>query len=208
MTVLPAAHADTPVQPLPKPSGGAPFLLIVWALLAVLLGAPLVWMAQSGSSVSVVPGAQPPTFGDVAGPAVADSDGEAPQGSGWGDPSGASSLPAPSTTTTTITTTVPAPVTTSSTRSSVTATVSRTCGADGSGDCFLTLRAGPHSSTASLMRYDEGDTVQVLCQVYGDRAHSSAMDASSSVWAKTTDGGYVAAIYLDGIDQFNVTTPC
>jgi hypothetical protein len=34
------------------------------------------------------------------------------------------------------------------------------------------------------------------------------MDATSSVWAKTTDGGYVAAIYLDGIDQFSITTPC
>lgn len=204
---------ETPVQPLPKPSGGVPFVLVVWLVLSLLISVPWLWAARSGS-VWVTAGPQPAASQadtaqldtSQADAAPVESQPDPSLGSGWADGSATSNPPAPAATT--IRVPAPAPSTSSSTHASVTATVARTCGADGNDDCFLTLRAGPDSSTASLLRYDEGETVQVTCQVYGDRARSSVMDATSSVWAKTTDGGYVAAIYLDGIDQFSITTPC
>ena len=201
-------RTETPVQPLPRPSGGVKFVLVVWLVLSLLIGAPWLWATRSGSVW--VTAAPQPTVSQAdtaqADAAPVESQPDPSLGSGWADGSATSNPPAPPTTTVTVP--APAPSTSSPSRAEVTATVARTCGADGNDDCFLTLRAGPDSSTASLLRYDEGETVQVLCQVYGDRAHSSVMDGTSSVWAKTTDGGYVAAIYLDGIDQFSITTPC
>ena len=90
----------------------------------------------------------------------------------------------------------------------VVTTVEYTCGATGTGDCFLSERAGPGVADRLIRNHDEGTTVRVECQVLGQKASSSVLDQSSRVWARTTDGGYVAAIFLSGIDKFRVTTPC
>ncbi len=87
-------------------------------------------------------------------------------------------------------------------------TVEYTCGATGTGDCFLSERAGPGVADRLIRNHDEGTTVRVECQVLGQKASSSVLDQSSRVWARTTEGGYVAAIFLSGIDKFRVTTPC
>ena len=42
----------------------------------------------------------------------------------------------------------------------------------------------------------------------GQAVSSSVLDRSSRIWARTTEGGYVAAIFLSGIDKYHVTTPC
>lgn len=87
-------------------------------------------------------------------------------------------------------------------------TVQYTCGASGTGDCFLSERAGPGVADRLIRNHDDGTTVRVVCQVLGQKAYSSVLDQSSRVWARTTDGGYVAAIFLSGIDKYRVTTPC
>lgn len=92
----------------------------------------------------------------------------------------------------------------------LTATVARTCGADGTSDCFLSVRSAPGEDSVERGRLDEGATVQVVCQVESDPARSSVLDRSSTVWARTVDGEYVAAVFLDvpGWDPFTVTEPC
>ncbi|HET9422466.1 MAG TPA: hypothetical protein VFO49_15100 [Nocardioides sp.] len=90
----------------------------------------------------------------------------------------------------------------------VTTTVQYTCGSSGTGDCFLSERVSPDAATELIANHDEGSTIRVECQVVGQAVSSSVLDTSSRVWARTTDGGYVAAIFLSGIDKFRVTTPC
>ncbi len=92
----------------------------------------------------------------------------------------------------------------------LTATVRRTCGADGTSDCFLSVRSAPGEDSVERGRLDEGSTVEVVCQVQSDPARSSVLDRSSTVWARTVDGEFVAAIYLDvpGWDLYSVTRPC
>ena len=60
------------------------------------------------------------------------------------------------------------------------------------------MRAQPSTAAAELERLDEGDSLQLACQVHGDRVYSSALGDSSTVWSKTTRGGYVANVYVDG----------
>ena len=92
----------------------------------------------------------------------------------------------------------------------LTATVARTCGADGTSDCFLSVRSAPGEDSVERGRLDEGATVQVVCQVESDPARSSVLDRSSTVWARTVDDEYVSAVFLDvpGWDPFTVTEPC
>jgi hypothetical protein len=90
----------------------------------------------------------------------------------------------------------------------LTVTVENTCGKSGTGDCFLSERAGPRVDTGGRGTHDEGTSLQVVCQEVGQNVFSSVLDTSSRIWAKTTDGGYVAAIFLAGIDKYAVTTPC
>jgi serine/threonine-protein kinase len=90
----------------------------------------------------------------------------------------------------------------------VTTTVEYTCGASGTGDCFLSERVSPNAATELISNHDEGTTIQVECQVVGQAVSSSVLDRSSRIWARTTGGGYVAAIFLSGIDKYHVTTPC
>jgi hypothetical protein len=79
------------------------------------------------------------------------------------------------------------------------ATVKRTCGRNGvGGDCQLSVRARPSTTAAELKRLDEGDALRLTCQVRGDSVFSSALGDSSTVWSRTSDGGYVANVYLAG----------
>jgi hypothetical protein len=79
------------------------------------------------------------------------------------------------------------------------ATVKRTCGRNGvGGDCHLSVRASPSASARELKRLDEGDSLRLSCQVRGDRVFSSALGAASTVWSRTTDGGYVSNAYVAG----------
>lgn len=127
-----------------------------------------------------------------------------------------SSAPVTSTVTsvpaTTTATTVPLPLEASTapvtTHRPVTVRVSRTRGADGRGDGFLTERSAPTGNSAGLHRWTEGSTLTIVCQINGSEAKSSVWQRSSPIWSRTSTGGYVANIFLDGIDQFSVTTPC
>jgi hypothetical protein len=81
----------------------------------------------------------------------------------------------------------------------VSATVARTCGRDGvGGDCHLSVRTQPASGATELDRLDEGDTLRLSCQVRGESVRSSALGASSTVWSRTTSGGYVSNVYVKG----------
>ena len=108
-------------------------------------------------------------------------------------------------TTTAPTTTAP----TTTTTPTVVATVRRTCGASGAGDCFLTRRAAPSTTRAELGRHNEGTTIQIMCQTTGTAVSSSVLGASSDIWAGVVGGGFVANIYLDGpgLDPFAITLP-
>jgi hypothetical protein len=79
------------------------------------------------------------------------------------------------------------------------ATVKRTCGRNGvGGDCHLSVRARPSTTAREVKRLDEGDPLRLSCQVRGDSVFSSALGGSSTVWSKTTDGGYVSNAYVAG----------
>lgn len=86
--------------------------------------------------------------------------------------------------------------------------VEYTCGKDGNGDCFVAERTQPSGSGALIRRWDNGQSLEIVCQVRGASVRSSALNASSDVWSRTTTGGYVATIYLGGVDKYTVTTPC
>ena len=133
------------------------------------------------------------------------------------------STTATTTAATTVTTTMvtqPTPIATVATTSGtsapapsqppITATVSRTCGANRAGDCFLSLRSDPTSSSRELGKLNEGDSVVVVCQMHGRRTSSSVLGTSGDVWTKTADGSWVANIFLDGpgLRPLEVTRPC
>lgn len=95
-------------------------------------------------------------------------------------------------------------------RAAVPARVSRTCGADGTGDCFVTFRPAPSSKGANLGQLDEGDTVTLECQQRGESVRASALGYSTDVWARSTDGRWLAMAFLDapGWSLSDVTVPC
>jgi hypothetical protein len=134
---------------------------------------------------------------------------------GGGDADGSLDVGTPSTTTTSAApTTSPAPPTTVAatalTPAYFSARVSRTCGHSGRGDCFLSVRSGPTSSSTEMYRLNEGTTVSVQCQVEGESVTSSSLGSPTTVWARGTDGNYMSAAFLEGpgLDPFAVTTPC
>jgi hypothetical protein len=89
------------------------------------------------------------------------------------------------------------------------ATVSRTCGADQRGDCFVSVRTSPDGRAPEVRKVNDGMPLPVTCQVEGTSARSSVLDRSSSVWWRTPDGDYAAAVFLDaGADLYTVTVPC
>lgn len=97
---------------------------------------------------------------------------------------------------------------TSPTQTPVTVTVSYTCGRDGTGDCFLTERSSPSTTGAALRRWQEGDQLLVVCQMQGSLVRSSVTGISSRIWSRTSTGGYVTNVYLQGVSATGITTPC
>ena len=96
------------------------------------------------------------------------------------------------------------------TPAAVRAVVRRTCGRNGvGGDCHLSVRAEPRSGSAELDRLAEGDSLRLECQVRGESVHSSVLGASSTVWSRTTSGGYVSNVYVSGstITPRRITLP-
>ncbi len=92
----------------------------------------------------------------------------------------------------------------------ITARVSRTCGADGTGDCFVSLRTGPSSNGSELGRLYENDTVTIECQQRGESVKSSVLGSSTDVWARSTDGHWLAMAFLDapGWSPTDITVSC
>jgi len=180
----PAAPPPPPEQePDPRPVGGR------W-LVPVLLVVALV----AATTVAVL---------------AAQRLGGADETTGRATPSGTPTSSESNPTDPTPTVTPPAtPPTTTPGPTPVAATVEYTCGSTGDGDCFLSERVEPQAATELVRNHDEGTTVSVECQVLGQSVSSSVLDRSSRVWARTSRGGYVAAIFLRGIDKFRVTTPC
>jgi zinc-ribbon domain len=88
------------------------------------------------------------------------------------------------------------------------ATVARTCGRGGvGGDCHLTVRASPSPDSAELRRLDEGDALRLSCQVRGEPVTSSALGGTSTIWSRTTQGGYVSNVYVKarGLKSHSIT---
>jgi hypothetical protein len=72
----PPGTAETPQRVPPQPGGGAPFLLVTWLLIALILGG-LGWVTANG--VLSLPGEPAPT----SVPATADGGAAVPSGEGW-----------------------------------------------------------------------------------------------------------------------------
>lgn len=204
-----------PVSGTTRPGpGGVAFFLTAWVLLAAVWGAIL--SLGFGTGVLRVPGSVQALPADAQGAGQqqgqsgpADSSTSTPSTPDPSVQTSSAQPPSAQSPTSAVTVTVaPAPSPSQARPATTTVTVVNTCGADGTGDCFLSERAGPDSDTSELRRWDEGDNLQVICQVHGTGARSSVLNARSTVWSKTTSGGWVATIYLDGVDKFDVTTPC
>lgn len=96
-------------------------------------------------------------------------------------------------------------------RDPIPVTVVGTCG---DGSCYLQVRQGTTTGSLELVRdgksvrWRDGSRHQVVCQSYGEKVSSQSVGGSSNVWARTTDGGWVSALHLDGIDSFAVEVPC
>ncbi len=86
--------------------------------------------------------------------------------------------------------------------------VSRTCGADGLSDCYLSERSAPDGDSTEYVRWTEGTIIDIECQVFGRSVTSSALGNSTNVWSRTTNGGWVSNAYLDGVDIYSISTPC
>ncbi len=90
------------------------------------------------------------------------------------------------------------------------ATVNRTCGANGTGDCFLALRSGPSSAGPELGRVNESGSVTLACQQRGETVRSSVLGFDVNVWARTTDGQWATMAFLDapGWSLTDISVPC
>jgi hypothetical protein len=138
-----------------------------------------------------------------------DDDGE-PTGTTASDPTTTPAAPTTSPTTERPPTSEPPPTTETPTDdpAPIEVTVEHTCGASGAGDCFLSERVAQRVAAPLIRTHKENATLEVVCQVVGQEVSASALGTRSRVWARTDDGGYVAAIFLAGIDKYAVTTPC
>ncbi len=87
--------------------------------------------------------------------------------------------------------------------------VVNTCGADGTGDCFVALRSAPSSASKEFGRLNEGASVSVVCQTLGENVTSSGLGGTTDLWAGTNDGAYISSAYLDGagLDPYEQTLP-
>lgn len=95
-------------------------------------------------------------------------------------------------------------------RAAVPARVTRTCGAGGNGDCFVTFRPSPSSDGADLGTLDEGMSVTLECQQPGESITASELGYPTDVWARSTDGRWLSMAFLDapGWSLTDVTVPC
>ena len=188
----PGASVVVP-PPLPMPGGGPPsersrgrlLFIVALGLAAALVSAAVTFLViRAGDNSGASPAEPSTTRRTVAASATGSS---------------ASSTTLQSTTTTVLPASAP-----------VEGRVARTCGAGGNGDCFLSVRSTPTGGSVEIRRLNEGDAVTVLCQVPGQPVSSSVLGETSSVWARTPDGAYVASIYVDaaGFDPLRVSVPC
>jgi hypothetical protein len=94
-------------------------------------------------------------------------------------------------------------------RRGVLATVHRTCGSNGLGDCYLSLRRAPNSASPEVHRINEGDKIRVVCQVTGENAHSTALGGWTTVWSRDARGRYMSNAYLEAprLDPYRLTLP-
>ncbi len=96
-------------------------------------------------------------------------------------------------------------------RDPIPVTVVGTCG---DGSCYLQVREGTTTGSLELVRngrsvrWQNGTTHRVVCQAHGEKVSSQSVGGSSTVWARTVEGGWVSALHLDGIDSFAVEVPC
>jgi hypothetical protein len=181
-----AAPAPPPALAIPAPSGGdrggpRRAQLITGAVVAALAAVALVLVLTGAFAGHPEAGFQDVARAPTAAPATVPT-----------VPATIAPDPTPTTET------APAPPKPAAPRS-VRATVARTCGRNGvGGDCQLSVRARPAAGAAELRRLDEGDALRLSCQVRGDAVHSSALGASTTVWSRTTSGGYVSNAYVTG----------
>lgn len=73
--------------------------------------------------------------------------------------------------------------------------------ADEPGDGWIAVRTKPGKNGKRVGRLAEGETVIVECASKGITYTSSLFDITSNVWARTSDGHYVAAIYLQDANE-------
>lgn len=73
--------------------------------------------------------------------------------------------------------------------------------ADEPGDGWVAVRTKPGKNGKRIGRLAEGETVIVECTSKGIRYTSSLFDITSDVWARTSDGHYVAAVYLQDANE-------
>jgi len=181
---LATEEAPAPAAP-PTPPSRSPSGLLVGGgvlLLAVVVVGVLALTGVIGGDREVARVELPPPARVTAPPAMP-------------APATVETAPAPETTTGT----EPEPGAEPEEPRSVAATVARTCGRGGvGGDCHLSVRASPSSDSAELRRLDEGDALALSCQRRGDPVRSSALGVTSTVWSRTTQGGYVTNVYVKG----------
>jgi hypothetical protein len=71
------------------------------------------------------------------------------------------------------------------------------------------VRAEPSSGANELDRLAEGDSLRLACQVRGESMYSSVLGESSTVWSRTTHGGYDSDAYVSAstLSPHRITLP-
>lgn len=184
-------------EPPRRGSASLIVLLVLVLVVATAVGAGIVVLTHRGQQVAVDSSSPAQTAGpDAPSPSAPEPESsQTPQQPESTAPSSTQTSPA-------------APTSTTPTQNQTVVTVMNTCGRDGTGDCFLTERGSPSTSGTSLKRWQEGEQLTVVCQVRGSTVRASATGVSSNVWSRTSTGGYVTNVYLDGISQTAITQPC
>ena len=73
--------------------------------------------------------------------------------------------------------------------------------ADRPGEGWVAVRSKPGKDGKRLGRLAEGEAAIVECTRKGITYTSGLFDITSNVWARTTDGHYIAAVYLQDADE-------
>lgn len=167
----------------------AVFFLAVWLIAAAISAVPVVLQVRGYVQAAEAAGTDQGSPDSEPG-----QSGTPTQGS---TPSEAPAAPAPSAPA------APAPSTQQD--ATVAMTVQHTCGSNGRGDCFLTVRSGPGSSNSAVRTYDEGDSLTGQCWVNGESVTPSATGVTTSKWVRLAGGGYVTGGYVSNLGQLQ---PC